>query len=159
MHFGGAHEIYVLGGIQGVAAMALGTKTIEPVHVLVGPGNAFVAEAKRQLFGRVGIDLFAGPTETMIIADETVDAELCATDLLGQAEHGCNSQILDEESAIALPEEIHAALPRWAEVKHVATPGRAEPFHGTEQRRGFETGGNLAELGFNHFGRWKSSCQ
>ena len=91
MHLGGAHEIYVLGGIQAVGAMAIGTETIDPVHLLVGPGNAFVAEAKRQLFGRVGIDLFAGPTETMVIADDTVDAELCATDLLGQAEHGYNS--------------------------------------------------------------------
>ena len=91
MHLGGAHEIYVLGGIQAVGAMALGTDSISPVHMLVGPGNAYVAEAKRQLFGRVGIDLFAGPTETLIIADETVDAELCATDLLGQAEHGFNS--------------------------------------------------------------------
>ena len=91
MHMGGAHEIYVLGGMQGIGAMALGTETIEPVHMLVGPGNAFVAEAKRQLFGKVGIDLFAGPTETMVIADETVDAEMCATDLLGQAEHGYNS--------------------------------------------------------------------
>ena len=91
MHMGGAHEIYVLGGIQAVGAMAIGTETIEPVHMLVGPGNAFVAEAKRQLYGRVGIDLFAGPTETQVIADETVDAELVATDLLGQAEHGYNS--------------------------------------------------------------------
>lgn len=91
MHLGGAHEIYVLGGIQAVGAMALGTESIEPVDMLVGPGNAFVAEAKRQLFGRVGIDLFAGPTETMLIADDTVDAELSATDLLGQAEHGYNS--------------------------------------------------------------------
>ena len=91
MHLGGAHEIYVIGGIQAVGAMALGTETIHSVDMLVGPGNAFVAEAKRQLFGRVGIDLFAGPTETMVIADETVDAELCATDLLGQAEHGYNS--------------------------------------------------------------------
>ncbi|MDA8759961.1 histidinol dehydrogenase [Amylibacter sp.] len=91
MHLGGAHEIYVMGGIQAVGAMAIGTESIEPVHMLVGPGNAFVAEAKRQLFGRVGIDLFAGPTETMVIADETVDGELCATDLLGQAEHGYNS--------------------------------------------------------------------
>ena len=91
MHLGGAHEIYVLGGIQAVGAMALGTETIKPVDMLVGPGNAFVAEAKRQLYGRVGIDLFAGPTETMVIADDTVDAELCATDLLGQAEHGYNS--------------------------------------------------------------------
>ena len=91
MHMGGADEIYVLGGIQAVGAMALGTKSIAPVHLLVGPGNAYVAEAKRQLYGRVGIDLFAGPTETMVIADESVDAELCATDLLGQAEHGYNS--------------------------------------------------------------------
>ncbi|MGY6704466.1 histidinol dehydrogenase [Roseinatronobacter sp.] len=91
MQLGGAHEIYVLGGIQAVGAMAIGTQTIDPVHMLVGPGNAFVAEAKRQLYGRVGIDLFAGPTETMVIADDTVDAELVATDLLGQAEHGYNS--------------------------------------------------------------------
>ncbi|MEP5003710.1 MAG: histidinol dehydrogenase, partial [Paracoccaceae bacterium] len=81
MHLGGAHEIYVMGGIQAIGAMALGTQTLDPVHMLVGPGNAFVAEAKRQLFGRVGIDLFAGPTETMVIADDTVDGELCATDL------------------------------------------------------------------------------
>ena len=91
MQMGGAHEIYVMGGIQAVGAMALGTETIRPVDMLVGPGNAFVAEAKRQLYGRVGIDLFAGPTETMVIADGSVDAELCATDLLGQAEHGYNS--------------------------------------------------------------------
>ena len=91
MHLGGAHEIYVFGGVQAIGALALGTETIKPVDMLVGPGNAFVAEAKRQLYGRVGIDLFAGPTETMVIADETVDAELCATDLLGQAEHGYNS--------------------------------------------------------------------
>jgi len=91
MHLGGAHEIYVLGGMQGIGAMAIGTETIKPVDMLVGPGNAYVAEAKRQLFGKVGIDLFAGPTETMVIADDTVDGELCATDLLGQAEHGYNS--------------------------------------------------------------------
>jgi sulfopropanediol 3-dehydrogenase len=91
MHFGGADEIFVLGGVQAVAAMALGTETIAPVDMLVGPGNAYVAEAKRQLFGRVGIDLLAGPTETLIIADETVDGEICATDLLGQAEHGPTS--------------------------------------------------------------------
>lgn len=91
MHKGGANEIYVLGGMQAIGAMALGTQTIKPVDMLVGPGNAFVAEAKRQLYGRVGIDLFAGPTETMVIADDTVDAEMCATDLLGQAEHGYNS--------------------------------------------------------------------
>ncbi len=91
MDMAGADEIYCLGGVQAVGAMALGTQTIAPVDMLVGPGNAFVAEAKRQLFGRVGIDLFAGPTETLVIADETVDGELCATDLLGQAEHGPNS--------------------------------------------------------------------
>ena len=91
MHMGGADEIYCLGGIQAVGAMALGTATIKPVDMLVGPGNAFVAEAKRQLFGRVGIDLFAGPTETLVIADEGVDGEICATDLLGQAEHGPTS--------------------------------------------------------------------
>jgi sulfopropanediol 3-dehydrogenase len=91
MHFGGADDIYVLGGVQAVAAMALGTETIKPVDMIVGPGNAYVAEAKRQLFGRVGIDLLAGPTETLIIADESVDGEICATDLLGQAEHGPTS--------------------------------------------------------------------
>ena len=91
MHFGGAGEIYLLGGIQAVGAMALGTETIKPVDMLIGPGNPFVSEAKRQLFGRVGIDLLAGPTETMVIADDTVDAEMCATDLLGQAEHGFDS--------------------------------------------------------------------
>jgi len=91
MHFGGADDIYVLGGVQAVAAMALGTETIKPVDMIVGPGNAYVAEAKRQLFGRVGIDLLAGPTETLIIADDSVDGEICATDLLGQAEHGPTS--------------------------------------------------------------------
>jgi sulfopropanediol 3-dehydrogenase len=91
MHLGGADEIYALGGVQAIGAMALGTESISPVDMVVGPGNAFVAEAKRQLFGRVGIDLFAGPTETLVIADNTVDGELCATDLLGQAEHGPTS--------------------------------------------------------------------
>ena len=91
MHLGGADEIYLLGGIQAVGAMAIGTDEIKSVDMLVGPGNAFVAEAKRQLFGKVGIDLFAGPTETMLVVDETVDAEICATDLIGQAEHGFDS--------------------------------------------------------------------
>ncbi len=91
MHLGGADEIYVLGGVQAVGAMALGTETVAPVDMIVGPGNAFVAEAKRQLFGRVGIDLFAGPTETLVIADDSSDGEICATDLLGQAEHGPTS--------------------------------------------------------------------
>jgi len=91
MHFGGADEIYCMGGVQAIAAMALGTQNIHPVSMIVGPGNAYVAEAKRQLFGRVGIDLIAGPTETLVIADDTVDGEICATDLLGQAEHGFNT--------------------------------------------------------------------
>jgi sulfopropanediol 3-dehydrogenase len=91
MHFGGADEIYVLGGVQAIGAMALGAGDIGPVDMIVGPGNAYVAEAKRQLFGRVGIDLLAGPTETLIIADDSVDGEICATDLLGQAEHGPTS--------------------------------------------------------------------
>ncbi|MBO9451133.1 histidinol dehydrogenase [Tropicibacter sp. R16_0] len=113
MHLGGAHEIYVMGGIQAIGAMAIGTETIEPVHMLVGPGNAFVAEAKRQLFGRVGIDLFAGPTETMVIADETAaDAELCATDLLGQAEHGYNSPCVLLTNSRKLAEETLAEVDR-----------------------------------------------
>ncbi len=118
MHLAGADEIYCLGGIQAVGAMALGTQSIAPVDMLVGPGNAFVAEAKRQLYGRVGIDLFAGPTETMLIADDTVDAELCATDLLGQAEHGptspaaliTNSEKLARETVIEI-ERILKILP------------------------------------------------
>ncbi|SHJ27166.1 histidinol dehydrogenase [Wenxinia saemankumensis] len=116
MHMGGAHEIYVLGGMQAVGAMALGTETIEPVHMLVGPGNAFVAEAKRQLYGRVGIDLFAGPTETMVIADDTVDAELCATDLLGQAEHGYNSPACLITNSRKLAEETLAEIDRLLEI-------------------------------------------
>lgn len=91
MHFGGVDEIYTLGGVQAVVSMAVGTETIESVAMIAGPGNAYVAEAKRQLSGKVGIDLFAGPTETLVIADDSVDGELCATDLLGQAEHGTNS--------------------------------------------------------------------
>ena len=116
MHLGGAHEIYVLGGIQAIGAMAIGTETVDPVHMLVGPGNAFVAEAKRQLFGRVGIDLFAGPTETMVIADNTVDAELCATDLLGQAEHGYNSPAVLLTNSRKLAEETLAEIERLLEV-------------------------------------------
>ena len=112
MHLGGAHEIYCLGGIQAVGAMALGTESIEPVHMLVGPGNAYVAEAKRQLFGRVGIDLFAGPTETMVIADETVDAEMCATDLLGQAEHGYNSPAVLVTNSRKLADETMVEITR-----------------------------------------------
>jgi sulfopropanediol 3-dehydrogenase len=125
MHLGGAHEIYVLGGIQAVGAMALGTETIDPVHLLVGPGNAFVAEAKRQLFGRVGIDLFAGPTETMVIADETVDAEICATDLLGQAEHGYNSPCVLLTNSEKLARETMAEIERILGILPTAETARA----------------------------------
>ena len=124
MKMGGAHEIYVLGGIQAVGAMAIGTETIDPVHMLVGPGNAFVAEAKRQLFGRVGIDLFAGPTETMVIADETVDAELCATDLLGQAEHGYNSPAVLLTNSRKLATETQAEIGRLLEILPTAETAR-----------------------------------
>lgn len=114
MHLAGADEILALGGVQAVGAMALGTETIDPVNMLVGPGNAFVAEAKRQLFGRVGIDLFAGPTETMLIVDDSVDAELCATDLLGQAEHGMDSPAVlvtvSEELAKRTAKEVERLL-------------------------------------------------
>lgn len=117
MHLGGAHEIYVMGGIQAIGAMAIGTETIEPVHMLVGPGNAFVAEAKRQLFGRVGIDLFAGPTETMVIADETAaDGELCATDLLGQAEHGYNSPAVLLTNSEKLAKDTLAEIDRILQI-------------------------------------------
>ncbi|QRG05372.1 histidinol dehydrogenase [Xanthobacter dioxanivorans] len=114
-HLAGADAIYCLGGIQAVGAMALGTQSMEPVDMLVGPGNAFVAEAKRQLYGRVGIDLFAGPTETLVIADESVDAEMCATDLLGQAEHGPNSP------AILLTNSEKLARETMAEVERLLT--------------------------------------
>jgi sulfopropanediol 3-dehydrogenase len=124
MKMGGAHEIYVLGGIQAVGAMAIGTESIEPVHMLVGPGNAFVAEAKRQLYGRVGIDLFAGPTETMVIADDTVDAELCATDLLGQAEHGYNSPAAMITTSRKLAEETLREIDRLLEIIPTAETAR-----------------------------------
>jgi sulfopropanediol 3-dehydrogenase len=124
MHLGGAHEIYVMGGIQAVGAMAIGTETIDPVHLLVGPGNAFVAEAKRQLFGRVGIDLFAGPTETMVIADETVDAEICATDLLGQAEHGYNSPCVLLTNSEKLAKETLVEIDRLLEILPTAGTAR-----------------------------------
>jgi len=116
MAFAGADEIYLLGGVQAVAAMALGTETIKPVDMIVGPGNAYVAEAKRQLYGKVGIDLFAGPTETLIIADETADVEMCATDLLGQAEHGPTTPAVlltsNEKLAYGIEEEVQRQLAR-----------------------------------------------
>ncbi|MCX2972970.1 histidinol dehydrogenase [Halieaceae bacterium IMCC8485] len=115
MDMAGADEIYCFGGVQAVGAMAIGTETIAPVDMIVGPGNAFVAEAKRQLFGRVGIDLFAGPTETLVIADDSCDGELCATDLLGQAEHGPNSP------AVLLTNSEQLALDTMAEVERQLT--------------------------------------
>lgn len=133
MDLGGADEIYCIGGVQAVGAMAIGTESITPVDMLVGPGNAFVAEAKRQLFGRVGIDLFAGPTETLVIADDSVDAELCAADLLGQAEHGpnspavllCNSETLAKDTIKEIERQL-TVLPTcdiagqaWAEYGQV----------------------------------------
>src|ERR1700756_5926711 len=110
MHFGGADEIFVLGGVQAVAAMALGTESIAPVDMIVGPGNAYVAEAKRQLFGRVGIDLLAGPTETLIIADDSCDPEMAAVDLIGQAEHGPSSPAVLVTNSAKLGAEVPAAI-------------------------------------------------
>ena len=130
---GGADAIYVIGGVQAVAAMALGTESIPAVDMLVGPGNAYVAEAKRQLYGRVGIDLFAGPTETLVIADENVDGEMCATDLLGQAEHGptspaillTNSEILAKQTMEEVDRQLNTlstsdtAAPAWRDYGQV----------------------------------------
>jgi len=124
MAMGGADEIYLLGGVQAVAAMALGTGTIEPVDMLVGPGNAFVAEAKRQLFGRVGIDLLAGPTEVLVIADDTADAEMVATDLLGQAEHGPTSPAIFITTSEELAREVPAEIERQLEVLPTADVAR-----------------------------------
>ena len=123
---GGADEIYCLGGVQAVGAMALGTESIAPVDMLVGPGNMFVAEAKRQLFGRVGIDLFAGPTETLVIADDSVDGELCAADLLGQAEHGPTSPAILLTNSEALARDTLAEVERQLETLATAeTAGQA----------------------------------
>ena len=116
MHFGGADEIYCMGGVQAIAAMALGTRSIAPVSMIVGPGNAYVAEAKRQLFGRVGIDLIAGPTETLVIVDDTVDAEICATDLLGQAEHGVNTPAILLTTSEKLAHETMSEVERLLNV-------------------------------------------
>ncbi|VWB10440.1 histidinol dehydrogenase [Burkholderia aenigmatica] len=116
MHLGGADEIYTFGGVQAIAAMALGTQTIAPVSMVVGPGNAYVAEAKRQLFGRVGIDLIAGPSETLVIADDSVDAELCATDLLGQAEHGFNTPAILLTNSLQLAKDTIAEVERLLKI-------------------------------------------
>jgi sulfopropanediol 3-dehydrogenase len=124
MHLAGADEILVLGGVQAIGAMALGTQTIAPVDMLVGPGNAFVAEAKRQLYGRVGIDLFAGPTETLVIADDTVDAEICATDLLGQAEHGPTSPSILLTTSEKLARATMAEIDRLLEILPTAEIAR-----------------------------------
>ncbi len=124
MHMAGADEIYVLGGVQAIGAMALGTETIEGVDMIVGPGNAFVAESKRQLYGRVGIDLFAGPTETLIIADETVDGEICATDLLGQAEHGINSPAVLLTNSERLAKDTIAEVERLLDILPTADMAR-----------------------------------
>ncbi|RDB05792.1 histidinol dehydrogenase [Runella aurantiaca] len=110
MYMAGADEIYLLGGVQAIAMMALGTETVQPVDMLVGPGNAYVAEAKRQLYGKVGIDLFAGPTETLVIADDTTDVETCATDLLGQAEHGPTSPAILLTTSKTIAEGIEAEI-------------------------------------------------
>ncbi len=126
MHLAGADEIYCLGGIQAVGAMALGTETIDPVDMLVGPGNAFVAEAKRQLYGRVGIDLFAGPTETLVIADDTCDGEMAATDLLGQAEHGVNSPAILLTTSAKLVEDTQREIEKQLQTLETAeTAGAA----------------------------------
>jgi len=116
MHLGGADEIYTFGGVQAIAAMALGTQTIDPVSMVVGPGNAFVAEAKRQLFGRIGIDLIAGPSETLVIADDSVDAEMCATDLLGQAEHGFNTPAILLTNSLQLAQDTIAEVERMLKI-------------------------------------------
>src|SRR6202000_3441025 len=116
MHFGGADEIYVLGGVQAVAAMALGTETIAPVDMIVGPGHAEVGAGKPQLFGRVGIDLLAGPTETLVIADDSVDGEICATDLLGQAEHGYNSPAVPLTNSKKLARETVSEIERLLKI-------------------------------------------
>ncbi|MDF2681894.1 MAG: hisD [Brevibacillus sp.] len=124
MHMAGADEIYILGGIQAMAAMAVGTETIEPVDMLVGPGNAFVAEAKRQLYGRVGIDLFAGPTETLVVADETADAEMIATDILGQGEHGPTSPGALITTSEQLAQETIKEIERQLEILPTADVAR-----------------------------------
>ena len=123
MHFAGADQILVLGGVQAVAAMAIGTQSVQAVDMLVGPGNMFVAEAKRQLYGRVGIDLFAGPTETLLIADDTVDGELCAVDLLGQAEHGPTSPAVLLTTSEQLAHTTMAEVER--QLQHLPTAGMA----------------------------------
>src|ERR1700693_4510207 len=147
MHFGGADEIFVLGGVQAVAAMALGTETIAAVDMIVGPGNAYVAEAKRQLFGRVGIDLLAGPTETLVIADDSVDGEMCATDLLGQAEHGPTSPAILLTNSEKLARATMAEIGRLLKILPTAdAAGRAwEDFGEVIVCAGADGGGREAD--------------
>jgi sulfopropanediol 3-dehydrogenase len=123
MHLGGADEIYCMGGVQAIAAMALGTSSIAPVSMIVGPGNAYVAEAKRQLFGRVGIDLVAGPTETLVIADESVDGELCATDLLGQAEQASTLRPFSQRQIARDVAEVERLLTVLPQRSSLPSPG------------------------------------
>ena len=120
MHFGGADEIHIIGGVQAIARMAFGTESMEQVDMLVGPGNAYVAEAKRQLFGKVGIDLLAGPTEVLVVADDTVDAEMVATDLLGQAEHGPTSPAVLITTSEKLARETEIEIGRQLETLQTA---------------------------------------
>jgi sulfopropanediol 3-dehydrogenase len=150
MHLAGADEILVLGGVQAIGAMALGTETIAPVDMLVGPGNAFVAEAKRQLYGRVGIDLFAGPTETLVIADDSVDAEICATDLLGQAEHGPTSPAILLTTSEKLARETMAEVERLlsilptAEIARVSWRDHGEVIVCTDDKEMLDVANRLA---------------
>merc|ERR1740123_3051309 len=123
MHLGGADEIYLMGGAQAIAAMAYGTETIKPVDFIAGPGNAFVAEAKKQVFGQVGIDLLAGPTETLLLCDDSVDAEITVADLLGQAEHGYNSPAILVTTCEKLAEETLVKIEK--ELQHIPTKDTA----------------------------------
>ena len=130
MHFAGADEIYLIGGVQAIGAMGIGTEKIEPVNMIVGPGNSYVAEAKKQMFGEIGIDLIAGPTETLVIADDTSDGEICATDLLGQAEHGPTSPAILITNSEKLAEDTLSEIDRLLEILPTAniTKGSWENF-------------------------------
>ena len=130
MHFAGADEIYLIGGVQAIGAMGIGTEKIEPVNMIVGPGNSYVAEAKKQMFGEIGIDLIAGPTETLVIADDTSDGEICATDLLGQAEHGPTSPAILITDSERLAEDTLSEIDRLLKILPTAniTKGSWENF-------------------------------
>tara|TARA_Y100000816_G_scaffold89774_1_gene61935 strand:- start:762 stop:2063 length:1302 start_codon:yes stop_codon:yes gene_type:complete len=130
MHFAGADEIYLIGGVQAIGAMGIGTEKIEPVNMIVGPGNSYVAEAKKQMFGEIGIDLIAGPTETLVIADDTSDGEICATDLLGQAEHGPTSPAILITDSEKLAEDTLSEIDRLLDILPTAniTKGSWENF-------------------------------